>query len=268
MSKKYNLKIEYAIIGFVISALVYLFSLLGVFTPLADFARSAIGSIQEFCFRTGVEITESVNAISQVGILSDQTDNLTQQNILLKAELIAVKAENVSLSKQITQNIKYPDKQQVYARVRSIAENMSEIIIGAGQSQGIAQGDIVIVSNIPVGEITEVGYQYSKVKLISSSDIKIPIQFSNSKLNGILEYDQTQGFTIKNLPSSYNYVKGEDIITTGINSPYFSGQYVGMVESVVGSQTDPARTVKVEYPLNLNELEEVFVVLNSAVEIK
>ena len=268
MSKKYKLKIEYAIIGFIVSALIYLFSLLGVLTPLADIARSAAGGIQEYFYKTGVELTQSFEAVSRVGDLSSQTDNLIKENSELRGVITDLDAQKSSLEKRLAQSIKYPDKQFIYARVRNISVDMSELIIGVGQSQGIFVGDIVVVSNIPVGQVTEVGYQYSKVKLVSSSDIKLPIKFADSKLNGFLEYDSAQGFTIKNLPANYSFVKGEYIITTGVNSAYYYGLYMGSVDSVIGSQTDPARTVKIIYPLTINEIEEVFVVLNSAIEIK
>lgn len=267
MNKKYKLKIEYAIIGCIVSALIYLFSLLGVLTPFVDFGRGIIGGTQEFFYKISVDITQSLNAISNVGNLTEQTDNLNKVKAELESLVAELKALNSSLEKRLAQEVKYPDKRFVYARVRNMSESVSEIIISAGQSQGVVAGDIVVVSNIPVGQVIEVGYQYSKVKLIISNDNKIPVKFADSKLNGFLEYDNTRGFIIRNLPASYNFVKGEFVVATGLNSPYYYGLYIGAVDSVVGSQTDPARTVNIIYPLKLNELEDVFVVLNSSIEI-
>lgn len=268
MTKKYKLKIEYAIIGFIISALVYLFDLLGVLNPVAGFMRGVTGGFQEYLYKTGIEISQSFSAITKVNILSSQTDNLIAENNELRGVITDLEAQKASLEKRLAQNIKYPNKQYIYARVRNISNTMSEIIVGAGSDQGVAIGDVVVVSNIPVGQVKEVGYQYCKVKLITSNEIRLPIKFADSKMNGFLEYDDTKGFIIRNLPPSYNYARGEYIVSTGVNSAYYNGLFLGSVDSVVGNQTDPSRTVKVTYPITLNELEEVFIVLNSSIEIK
>lgn len=259
-------KIENAILGFVLSLIVVGFVEIGLFSPLVSLLRYATAGVQVYFYDRGQELTEYVNSISNVASVISNSDNIRLQNIELLSQVSSLKTANNELSEKLSEQGQFKSVDKLVAHIRYLSENMSEIYIDVGGNHGVKVGQIVVVSNIPIGEITEVDQYYSKVKLINSSDVKIPAKIIETNLNIIVQYDSELGLVIRDIPQTKTITKGNTIVATGINSNYINGLLIGQVGDFIGSSTAASRTVRVEYPIQVNNLTDVFVLLSEPIE--
>jgi len=261
MDDKKRYKIENAFFGLVVSVLIYSFNLLGAFSPVVNLGKDLLSPVQIALNKIGKEFEQTSNAAFNLGSILEQSDNFQIENIKMRSRIAELEIVLDRVDKQIIQNVKFPQKEQVLSNVRYMSEKGVEAVLDKGLNDGVVVGDIVVISNIPIGKVIEVGNNYSKITLLSSENIKIPAKITEDNLNVILQFDPQKGYILKDIPQTKNITKGGTIISTGVNSEYYYGLFLGRVGDVLGSKIDPSITVSVDYPINIAGVEEAYIVI-------
>lgn len=141
----------------------------------------------------------------------------------------------------------------------------STLTLGKGTNAGIEAGDCVITeTGVLVGVISTVGYNWSTVSTIISTDVQMGGIVSRTYSAGVLEGDfslMSQGrLKLSYLPEGAQLVSGDEVLTSGKGDVYPAGLVVGQVEGVFTDPSGQSRYAVVIPGAKLDSLIEVFVI--------
>lgn len=127
------------------------------------------------------------------------------------------------------------------------------LIIDVGSKDGVKEGmQVLAFGNVLLGYVTDVFFQISKVKLISSSGEETNVLLESSLNPAISVGRGGENFEII-LPRAISVSIGERIITLG-SRPLL----VGIVERIEHQETDPYQKIIFRLPVNIQYLNRVF----------
>ena len=105
----------------------------------------------------------------------------------------------------------------------------SDVFVGSGNTQGVAEGDIVIGRNALVGRISQVGDHKSRVLLATDINSHIPIIVSGANLKGILVGNNNNIMKILYLSKSAPINIGDMVFTSGDGDSMPPGLLIGII---------------------------------------
>mgnify|MGYP001584314150 CR=1 FL=1 len=135
------------------------------------------------------------------------------------------------------------------------------LIIDAGLREGIAKGDRVnAFETIAIGSIAEVFPKTSKVVLFSSPDEKTTVRLGSLPIAKEI-VGQGGGMFLFTVPNDIAITRGEILTLSGLNQ-----KVVGIVTNIETLPNDSFQTVTAKLPINIFELERVFITHGNAPE--
>ena len=151
----------------------------------------------------------------------------------------------------------------VVARAASNWE--ATITLSKGETHGISAGNCVVDPNgILVGVVTEIGFNWCTVSLLTDSSIEIGGKLARNDVVAILEGDfalMTEAkLKLSFLPEDADLLAGDQVVTSGRGGVYPSDLVVGHVESVLTEPDGVSRYAVVMPAVNFSELKQVFVI--------
>ena len=204
-------------------------------------------------------------------------DALREENEQLKAQIAeleelarsgeAASRENERLYRLLDLREKRRDfvfeSAMVVARAASNWE--ATITLSKGETHGISAGNCVVDPNgILVGVVTETGFNWCTVSLITDSSIEIGGKLARNDVAAILEGDfalMTQmKLKLSFLPEDADLLAGDQVVTSGRGGVYPSNLVVGHVESVLTEPDGVSRYAVVIPAVTFSELKQVFVI--------
>ncbi len=143
--------------------------------------------------------------------------------------------------------------------------NYSRVLtLDVGSAAGVEVNMPVITSEGIVGQVTEVGYNWSKVTTVVEANSAIGAFVERTKDSGVLEGDfalSAEGRCYLNyLPADSSVKVGDRIVSTGYGSVYPRGLTVGYVESVELSEYSRTLLVTVKCQVDFSELTHVMII--------
>ena len=126
-------------------------------------------------------------------------------------------------------------------------------MIGAGSSDGILPGDIVLSSeSFVIGRVEETSEDSALVRELFASGVSTDALLSNT---GITIEGRGGGNARASLPREVSISVGDPVI-----SPIFRGRAIGIVGAVEENQSRGEKVVYIRLPLNLSALKFVYIV--------
>jgi rod shape-determining protein MreC len=259
--KNNGYKIEYAIFGIVVSAITILFSMLGAFNPIINTFGYIFGDIQKSLLSFSLEWDKSFNAFNNISEIVEKSDNLEKENIKLKSDVMELQRQIQIANLSNTQRNQLGQYETIYSRVKLYSENGNEILLDKGTNDGVKKDSVAVLGNYLIGSVVEVGDNFSKVQLVNTADKIVPVKILIDNVNALIRYDSQYGYIIKDLPINYVFTEGRDVVTLGINSTFPYGLSLGKTDKLLSNKSDISQTVKINYPIDLHTLEEVFIIV-------
>jgi len=254
-----NLFIFLLLISF--SVLILSFDKLGFWEPAKRVV--AIGSIPAqgalYSFSSGAK--EEFLFLFQVRKIGQQYDDLKKEYAKLLAQnmkLKAVQEENKILRSQYESNPPISFK-LLPARVIGFPKNL---ILDQGSLAGVKVGDIVVLENSFIGEITSVGSNYSLVRIPTDSTSSISVYVdSPSGPKGVVKGDFGQVMILDKILPEEKLEEGKLVMTAGEeeagNIP--KGLILGKISKIKKDQAAVFQTAQVEPIWPYDQLTTVFV---------
>lgn len=243
----------------------YVLAILSIVCLVLIFVSFKYGdSIAPVKTMVGRVMTPMQKGINQIGSwlyskaeLLTSIENLLDENNTLKEELSAVTSENKllqqdkyeleSLRELYKLDQKYTNYPKVAAQVISRDPNNwnSTITIDKGSRDGLAVDMNVIAGEGLVGIITEVGYNYSTVRLIVDDSSNVSGMFLKSgdtvNVKGNLKLIDSGLIDLEIIKKDADVDIGYDVVTSHISNKFLPGILIGYVESL---STDPSNITK------------------------
>lgn len=239
-------------------------------TFIEDTVNSVISPIQSFSVRASNSIIDFFERVFSSTDLDKENEQLKVQLAqyeIIESELNTLREENERLKgllnyTDITENYTY-----VTATVIGKSQGVwfSEFTVNAGRNDGVAENQAVVNANGLVGRVSSVSANTCKVTSIidSTSDVSVMVERTRDYgfARGILNTDDDEKLELYYLPSGYDLVPGDNILTSGIGGIFPKGIAVGTVTEVSRANEDTEdRNAIIEPAVDFLRLEEVMIV--------
>ena len=244
--------------------------------PVAGLRRGvgyAMAPIQEVLRGTGQTIGSVFSAFGEIERLRIQNEELARRLNEVEAEnqgLASLRAQNELLTQLLDVHSSF-EYETVAAEVISkrITDQERAISLDRGADVGIEVDDAVIgPGGALIGQVVEVGANFSRVLLISDTRINVAGLVESSRAVGLLSGQLGQPLEMVNIPAEVTVTAGESVVTAGIElsegirSPYPKGLLIGLIAGVSRSPDQLFQTALVTPVADLDRLEYVLVITN------
>ena len=199
--------------------------------------------------------------------LRKQVDQLREQAILNQAAL----RENAQLKQLLDylESPRYPkDYRPVTARViaRAPGQFAQQIVVSAGQNNGISKHDVVVTGEGLVGEVTKVASNVAAVTLLTDESSAVSALDIATNASGIAQQGISGSLTVDRITKDQVVNRGDVLVTAGwrsgdLSSLYPRGIPVCAVTQVGQSDTDLYKQVQCDPFVNFSTLEAVIVLV-------
>ena len=239
-------------------------------TFIEDAVNSVLSPIQSFSVKASNSIIDFFERVFSSTDLDKENEQLKVQLAqyeIIENELNTLREENERLKgllnyTDITQNYTY-----VTARVIGKSQGVwfSEFTVNAGRNDGVIENQAVVNSKGLVGRVSSVSANTCKVTSIidSTSDVSVMVERTRDYgfARGILNVDKNEKLELYYLPSGYDLVPGDNILTSGIGGIFPKGIAIGTVTEVSRANEDTEdRNAIIEPAVDFLRLEEVMIV--------
>jgi rod shape-determining protein MreC len=244
--------------------------------PIIELRRGvgfAMSPIQNVLRQTGQGVSSFFATLGEIDRLRDQNQQLTTQvNELL--------TENRSLQSLRDQNQQLTDILQVRSSLayestaaevisRRITNQEHVVSLDRGANAGIEVDDPVVGGGgALVGQVVEVGQNYSRVLLITDSRMNVVGLLESSRAVGTVHGQLNTLLQMDGIAASNQVGINEAVTTAGIElsedirSPYPKGLLIGTIADVSRSPDQLFQTALVTPAANFETLEYVLVITN------
>lgn len=200
-------------------------------------------------------------AVRQVEGLFDlyhDNERLREENArLLQWQEVArrLEAENVALRDLAKLS---PEGAAHYISAQVIANSggafARNVLVSAGERDGVARGQAAVTGEGLVGRVAEVGERAARILLLTDLNSRIPVTVASSNDRAVMAGDNSDQPRLLYLPINAVVKPGDRIVTTGAGGVFPPGLPVGLVASVEGG------VVRVEPFAQLSRLDYVRIV--------
>jgi rod shape-determining protein MreC len=247
---------EYILLGILI-LLSFILILTGD-SPQVDRLQSNISDTFAF-------LTFPKNFIKRTTKLIEENQELRRRNLQLSrrnAELIDAYKENRRYEKML-QFQDTVDYKVIPARVINYG-NMSigqAAMLNVGKRHGVQKHMPVVCTEGIVGKVVSSGDHTAIVHVFNDINFRLSIRFVDSRVLGILQPKGDGALQVRDIPTTAVVHPGEEVVTSGFSDIYPPNIRVGVVEEVKQSETRNYQVAIVDPYVQLESLEEAFVIL-------
>lgn len=254
-----------------VSMLILAFSSSAPVAQLRSGVGYAMAPIQEVLRGAGQTVGSVFAAFGDIERLRQQNEELARRLNEVEAEnqgLASLREQNELLTQLLDVRSSF-EYETVAAEVISkrITDQERGISLDRGADVGIEVDDPVIgPGGALIGQVVEVGSNFSRVLLISDKRIYVAGLIESSRAVGLLNGQLGQPLAMANIPADVTVTAGETVVTAGIElsagvrSPYPKGLLIGLVRDVSRSPDQLFQTALVTPVADLDRLEYVLVI--------
>ena len=234
---------------------------------------SALNGISMPFRYVGVKIKESFDGFSRY---FESMDGLIKENEELKDEIESLEQalaeneiaehENAVLRDYLDIKKSYPSFEMVDALIigKDSGNYMTVLTLNRGEGDGVKAGMPVIVPSGLVGSVSEVGYDWCRVRIIieasASVGAYIPRSGETCILSGDISLKGTNTCILEYLSENSDVEVGDIVYTRGEDSNYPRDIYIGRVTSVRVNEYLRTKEAVVESAVDFQSLKYVLIV--------
>ena len=242
--------------------------------PIRELRRGvgfAMSPIQDALRGSARSLGSIFATIGEIERLRQQNEDLIRRLNEIEAQnqgLVSLRAQNELLTQLLGVHSSF-DYQTVAAEVISKRSTDQEraISLDRGTDVGIEEGDPVVgPGGALVGQVVEVGPNFSRVLLISDRRVNVAGLIESSRAIGLISGQLEQPLQMVSIPAELNVSIGESVVTAGIEvaedirSPYPKGLLIGTIVEVNRAPDQLFQTALVRPAADLERLEYVLVI--------
>jgi len=219
---------------------------------------------QRSIVNTGNFFSQSFNSIAELKILKKEYKELLSQYAeyeQMKHNYTTLESENAELKKQLGYLEEAKISKISATVIGGSANNFYEsIIINQGHNKGIRK-DMPVIAYVNgyqslVGKVVEVGEFSSIVRPMTDHNLYVPAVLQKLRYKGLVNGD-VMDFVKKDAGPRISC--GDIVVTSGFNGGYPENLFIGKVKSIASKDFETSLKLKLEFFVDFNRLEYVFV---------
>lgn len=233
---------------------------------------NVLDPIQKYLYIGGQKVSDLFNFIGNISTISNENQELKKKNTELEnrlADYEATKAENERLREMLD----FEDENKSYKYlganiIGKVTGSWDDVfIIDKGSNQGVGKNYPVVSSKGLIGQVTEVGPNWSKVLSIVDEVSRVSGIVNRTGDQGIIQggpgTSGGKGCKMMYLPSDSKIQKGDIVVTSGISRFFPKNIIIGTVDNVESEQGGFVKSAVITPSVDFTRLQEVFVITNS-----
>lgn len=233
---------------------------------------NVLNPVQKYLYIGGQRVNNLFSFIANISNIKQENDALKANNLELENKLVeyeATKAENEKLREML--DFKSENNQYSYLGANVIGKSSGNwydvFIIDRGSNQGVKKYYPVVTGRGLVGQVMEVGPNWSKVLSVVDERSRVSGAISRTgeqgMIQGVSDLNGGKNLRMLYLPANADVQQGDFIVTSGISKFFPKNIKIGVVAEVVDDKAEFVKSVTVEPEVDFNKLEEVFVITNA-----
>ena len=257
------------ILAFVTSAdrsVSWIESTLGsVIQPVQSFAAKASNGIISFVQKV-FKTSDADKELEQLQVRMAQLEQAADENAKLNAE-----------NERLKKLLNYVETLENYEYVTAVVTGNSQGVwfetftINAGRNKGIEKDMPVVCAEGLVGRVIEVGANWSKATAIIDPSSEVSVMVERTRdigvVRGSFSATSDNQLELYFLPSGFDLVPGDKIVTSGMSSIFPKTITVGTVSEVTRRSAEGSQSNAIIEPaVDFGHLEEVLVLVPKAAE--
>ena len=257
------------ILAFVTSAdrsVSWIESTLGsVIQPVQSFAAKASNGIISFVQKV-FKTSDADKELEQLQVRMAQLEQAADENAKLKAE-----------NERLKKLLNYVETLENYEYVTAVVTGNSAGVwfetftINAGRNKGIEKDMPVVCAEGLIGRVIEVGANWSKATAIIDPSSEVSVMVERTRdigvVRGSFSATSDNQLELYFLPSGFDLVPGDKIVTSGMSSIFPKTITVGTVSEVTRRSAEGSQSNAIIEPaVDFGHLEEVLVLVPKAAE--
>ena len=238
-----------------------------------SYGLSFLSFFQEMVFNSVSLVGDTFNSIGELKELKENYDDalmLLENYAGVERELESLRTENALLKEQLDFSREMEYRNISAKIIGKEPENFfSSFIINKGTIDGIGPDMAVVAYDHGlfglVGKVEEAGLNSSIVIPITNSQCYVSSRLQKSRLEGLVSGTNINS---DNLVMKYVSKKALDelgerelVVTSGMQSLYPSGLFIGRVVSYVSEEYDTSMELRLEPIIDMSRIEYVFVLV-------
>ncbi|MDR3013125.1 MAG: rod shape-determining protein MreC [Chitinispirillales bacterium] len=195
--------------------------------------------------------------------------NVYSENKRLRQELVEASTQLQIIREQSTENTRLrgllgfaENMLHTLIPVKVVARDPSHqgrsVVVSGGRTQGIEMYMPLVGEYGAVGKIVQVAQNTSLAQLLRDPSDRTSVMISRSRAVGILQTENGRDFFVR-LRNHEDALPGDTVLTSGLGGIYPKGLNVGVVENVDGRTNPLFKRAYIEFAVNFDRLEELFV---------
>lgn len=254
----------------ILSSLIFILGFTGVFNIPRNLFQRLTNPVQYGLYQMSLNFKDGFDFFSNIKNVRNENLALTEERDNLRGEIAKYKeliAENKALKEQLGVFESVNSEKVLLAKVIGLPfdnEN-SEVLINKGSKDGMKLGSEVIYQNYLVGSVIDVFDYRSTVVFITSPKLSVAVldQSGENRAKGLVTGNYGTSLIMDRILPDEEIKTGDVIVTSGQDGIFDSGFIVGSVEEVSDpNSSEPLKKAKLKTFINLNKLENVFVVMD------
>lgn len=250
------------IIGVLICVVVMIFDRLGVLSPAYSALSNIFSSMQQSSSQVFLTVKSDLDFIANIALIRSRLESAEKELEFYKVENERLTGDIADLSKIVEQQYFDLPYTTLPARVLYYASGQNLIVINKGVAQNVTPGSAVILNDVFLGRVEKAYQNSSEVRLVSHPDNNIPAVIVVDNLRGFVGGDGAGKVQIDDIPNTNNISIGSLVITAGSDTQIPYGLLIGKISELTSNQTDLVQTASIEPLIRLNQLTDVFVIIN------
>jgi len=219
------------------------------------------------------DVSDVFSFVNLPKIWINNLSNVVEENAKLKEENLQLTLLNIQMkeawleNQRLRDDLEFMDSTQlvvVPAKVLNlgISPICNSILINIGKMQGIRSNMAVISTKGVVGKTVSVGKETTLAQIFMDVNFRISVRFQDSRVFGIMQWNPNGYAEVREVPKTVNIIPGEKVVTSGYSQIYPPNICLGEVLETRPSDNALFQTVLIKPSVNINEIEEVFVILS------
>lgn len=199
--------------------------------------------------------------------LKYKNEQLHAENIKLALDnsfMYEMKLENQRL-RQLIGFKQQHEMHLIAARVigKGYRDGIQSIVLDVGSADSVTKNMPIVVADGLVGKIYQVGNNYSLGQILFDQNFRVSAMVQRSRVNGIINWEKSNYCLLKEVPKRSDVEKDDWVITSGYGEIFPAGLKIGQIFETSEAPNDLFIQIKVNVAVDLERLEEVFIIKNS-----
>jgi rod shape-determining protein MreC len=219
-------------------------------------------NIRRISLATFAVFNSFVDDISDLFVNEDallEQKKINSQLMLQVNKLREYGLENIYLKKMLGYKQSVDENLKPARIISKFVSNIQGVyVINLGASDSIAVGMPVINEKGLAGIVVEVTNNFSLVRNLYNSNLKIAVSVQRSNIDGILKYNGSD-LMIENIPTTYDVKVGDRLVVSEFSTIFPPSIPVGIITKSTTDISGVLNTLTVEPYVDLESLKNVFV---------